>query len=318
MTHAGPRRQGKEPNFFLVGASRSGTTSLWHYLKQHPDVFLPSHPYPKEPSYFCDLAPIWGRPYRDLASYLAGYEAASGQAAIGDASTTYLPSPESPGRIHARYPDARIIILLRNPADRAHSLYALLCQLGFEWITPFERALAAEAERSADVRFKRDNPFWYYAYLYFETGLYAAQIERYLQTFPPAQVKILVWETLARRPRETAQEVYRFLGIDPTFVPEISIQNRSSFPFWVRGQRMITRAWRTHPLKPPSGPPGPLDRLLERASQANLSLGRRRSHALRPSTRVELLRRYAPDILRTGALIGMDLEPWIQGREVSG
>ena len=105
----------------------------------------------------------WGRPYRDLATYLSGYQAATGQAAIGDASTTYLPSPESPARIHARYPDARIVILLRNPADRAHSLYSLLCQLGFEWIAPFERALAAEAERSGDPRFKRDNPFWYYA-----------------------------------------------------------------------------------------------------------------------------------------------------------
>jgi hypothetical protein len=316
VTGAASRRPGREPNFFIVGASRAGTTSLWDYLKQHPDVFFPAHPFPKEPSFFCDLAPVWGRPYRDLDSYLRGFEGARGKRAIGEASTTYLPSPESPGRIHARYPNARIIIILRNPADRAHSLYTLLCQLGFEWITPFERALAEEPVRMSDPGFKHDNPFWYYAYLYFTTGLYADQVERYLTTFPAPQVKVLLFESLHRRPRETAQEVYRFLDVDPTFVPNVTVQNQGSFPFWVRGQRMITRAWRTHPLKAAEGPPGLVDRLLEKASKANLFLGRRRAHGLRPSTRVELLRRYAPDILRTGSLIGTSLDAWVSGREV--
>jgi hypothetical protein len=316
VTDAAPRRPGKEPNFFLVGASRAGTTSLWDYLGQHPDVFFPAHPYPKEPSHFCDVPPIFGTPYRDLSSYLRGFESASGQAAIGEASTTYLPSPESPGRIHARYPDARIIIVLRNPADRAHSLYKLLCQLGFEWITPFERALAVEDARASDPRFRTDNPFWYYAYLYFRTGLYAEQVERWLGTFPAAQVKVLLFESLRNRPRETSQDVYRFLGIDPAFVPKISVQNQGAYPLWVRGQRLLTRVWKTHPLKPPAGPPDIVDRLLGQATKANLLLGRLRRHELRSSTRVDLLRRYASDIVRTGSLIGIDLEPWTHGREV--
>lgn len=317
MSMDSPPRRGSEPNFFLVGASRAGTTSLWDHLRQHPDVFFPAYPYPKEPSYFCDLAPVWGRPYRDLRSYLSGFEGAGGEQAIGDASTTYLPSPEAPARIHARYPNARIIVILRNPADRAHSLYTLLCQLGFEWITPFERALAEEPARRVSSSFMHDNPFWYYAYLYFSSGLYADQVERYLTIFPAPQVKILLFENLRRRPRETAQDVYRFLGIDPAFVPSVSVQNRGSFPSWVAGQRLITRAWRTHPLKASESPPRIADRLLQKAAQANLFLGRLRAHNLRSSTRVELLRRYAPNILRTGSLIGTNLEAWIHGREVS-
>jgi hypothetical protein len=299
-----------------VGASRAGTTSLWDYLKQHPEVYFPAHPYPKEPSHFCDLTPVWGQPFRDVASYLEGYQGVRGEQAIGDASTTYLPSPESSRRIHARYPDARILILLRNPADRAFSLYTLLVQLGFEWITPFERALAEEEVRMSSDRFKHDNPFWYYAYLYFHSGLYADQVERYLTTFPRDRVKIILFERLQHRPRETAQDVYRFLGIDPTFVPHISVQNQGYFPLWPLGQRMITKVWRTHPLKPHRGAPGLRDRLLEKASRANLALGRRRKIRVQPRTRSELLRRYAPDIRRTGSLVELDLEPWIEGREV--
>lgn len=305
-----------EPNFFLVGASRAGTTSLWSYLRQHPDVFFPEFPYPKEPSYFCDLAPVWARGYRDLGSYLRGYSSAGRQSARGDASTTYLPSPESPGRIHARYPDARILVILRNPADRAFSLYTLLCQLGFESITSFERALAEERNRLRSDTFKHDNPFWFGAYLYFSSGLYSEQVARYLTTFPPRQVKILLFENLQRRPRETAQEVYEFLGVDPTFVPEVAVHNRSSFPLSVAAQRLITRAWRSHPLKGSDLPPRWTDRILGRGARANLALGRMRAHRLRPSTRAELLREYAPDIRRTAGLIGTNLDAWIRGDEV--
>jgi hypothetical protein len=307
-----PRR----PTFFMVGASRAGTTSLWDYLGQHPDVFFPPDPFPKEPSHFCDLTPVWAHRYRDVEAYLEGYRGAEGAKALGDASTTYLPSPESPQRIRDRIPDARIIISLRNPADRAFSLYSLLCQLGFEWITPFERALEAEDERLGNEAFARDNPFWYHAYLYFHSGLYAEQVERYLKTFGPEQVKIVLFEAIKRKPVETAQEIFRFLEVDPTFEPSVEVRNQSAFPLSVLAQRAITRVWKTHPMKGSDRPPSLVDRALHVAARANLTLGRRRRQRLAPETRRMLLRRYEADIRRTGSLVGIDLEPWIRGEPV--
>src|SRR5690606_2434860 len=131
------------------------------------------------------------------------------------------------------------------------------------------------------------------------------------------QVKILLFERLQRQPRETLREVYAFLGVDPAFEPDLSIRNRGSFPLSVRGQSLIARAWRAHPMKGSELPPRWSDRLLKRAAHANLALGRWRRHRLEPSTRAELLRRYTADIRRTADLIGADLEPWIRGEEVS-
>lgn len=310
------QRTRKEPNFFVVGASRAGTTSLIHYLGQHPDVFLPSHPHPKEPSHFCDLTPVWARKYRDPDAYLSIFEEVGDEHAVGEGSTTYLPSPESPWRIRARFPMARIVIVLRNPADRAHSLYGLLCQLGFEWIAPFERALREEDARAGSERFKHRNPFWFYAYQYFRSGLYADQVMRFQAALSPERVKVILFEALRRRPVETTQEVYGFLGVDPTFAPEIPVLNQGRTPLSVPLQYAVARAWQAHPMKDPDAAPGLLDPLLRRVARANLRLGRLRPRRLADSTRRELLRRYAADIRRTAALIGQDLEPWIHGEEV--
>ena len=308
---------GPRPNFFLVGASRAGTTSLWTYLDQHPDVFFPSTPFPKEPSHFCDLTPVWAQAYADTDAYLEGYRAANGQIALGDASTTYLPSPEVPARIRERVPDARIIIVLRNPADRAFSLYSLLCQLGFEWIAPFERALEEEERRLGNEEFKHGNPFWYYAYLYFHSGLYGEQVRRYLDAFPPEQVKIVLFDSLRRQPLETARGVFEFLGVDPTFEPAITLENRSMLPLLLGTQNRIARVWKAHPLKGMTEQSSLTDRLCQVGFAANLILGQlRRRRRLDPQTRRELLQRYRDDIRLTGALIGVDLAPWLEGHEV--
>ena len=138
------------PNFFLVGAARAGTTSLWQYLRAHPDIYMPAALQGKEPSFFCDLTPPWARKHRTLDSYLSLFQGAGRRRRIGDASTNYLVSPESPRRIAEQFPDAKILVVLRNPADRAYSLFRLLCYWGLETVTPFEKALAREEQRYID------------------------------------------------------------------------------------------------------------------------------------------------------------------------
>ena len=312
------RPSARQPNFFLVGASRSGTTSLWRYLMQHPDVYLPSADMSaKEPSYFCDDRPVWAARFSTWERYLELFAPATTEHAIGEASTPYLVSPESPGRIRATYPDARVLIVLRNPADRAFSLYRYLCLLGVESVPTFERALAIEDARTLDEAFRTRNPFWYPAYLYFRTGLYSAQVRRYLETFPGDQVHVMLHDDLERDPVGESQAVYRFLGVDPGFTPDAVRYNESAAPFSVVVQHWLGRDWDNHPMHPGQDA-SPWGRLRRRAYQANVRAGRWRRMRLDPGTRTSLLERYREDIAATADLLGRPLDHWLAPRRQEG
>nr|ASV47145.1 sulfotransferase [uncultured bacterium] len=300
----------REPNFFLVGASRAGTTSLWRYLVEHPDIFMPARGMAeKEPSHFCDLAPAWARAYRDAERYRSLFAAANGQTAVGEASTPYLVAPEVPARLRAAYPNARIIIVLRDPAERAFSLYRYLCLLGVEWATSFEQALDLEAERIADEQFKHDNPLWFYLYLYFNSGLYSAQVQRYLDVFPADQVHVVLSDELEQDARGAAGRVYRFLGVDDTFAPNVVRYNESRFPLWIRLQYWLGHDVARHPMEvAPTTLGGHVRR---RAYLANTRLGQFRARAFHTNTRRRLRAAYADDVRLTARLIGKPLDSWL-------
>ena len=168
----------KFPNFFIAGAAKSGTTSLWRYLLQHPDIFMPSDIMYKEPAYFSDIKGM-----KDLNEYLSLFKNVTTEKMIGEASAAYLTSPESPERIREVVPDAKFIIMLRNPIDRAYSLYNWMACNGYEPIEIFEQALEIEeTNRYENESFKNSNPEYYYNYLYFHSGLYSDQIKRFLNS----------------------------------------------------------------------------------------------------------------------------------------
>lgn len=222
-TLGGKPRQ-RLPNFFICGAARSGTTSMWEYLRQHPDIFMPTVFGWKEPSFYCDLYGV-----KDRAFYLSLFAQAGNKKMVGEASTPYLSSPESAGRIHAELPHARIIIVLRNPIERAYSLYKWMCENGYEQIPTFAAALEAEdKERHANESFMRNNGQYYWNFLYFRSGLYHDQVKRYLDTFGAGQVKIFLFEDMTREPGRTVRETFEFLTVDPEFLPAIDIHNPTS------------------------------------------------------------------------------------------
>src|SRR4051794_27348077 len=152
---------GRIPDFFLVGAARSGTTSMWQYLRQHPRLFLPKEMAEKEPSYFC---PTYGM--RNPAQYCALFRDAREDQLVGECSTPYLTSAESAARIHEAVPNARILILLRNPADRAVSLYTWMREHGYETAESLSAALEAEERRVLDPQFARNNGQYLHNFLY--------------------------------------------------------------------------------------------------------------------------------------------------------
>ena len=204
-----------KPNLFIAGAARSGTTSLWQYLKVHPSVFMPEDELMKEPTFFsrnCSLK-------RDLNEYLALFRNAGGNHRwIGEASVAYLTDPESAARIHAFNPDAKIIILLRNPARRAFSLYRWMVQEGYEYASTFDEALKLEEQRVFEKKPSWYKPNYYWGYLYFRSGLYSDQVERYLELFK-SNVLILTFEDFIKDTRASYLQVCSFLGIPPAGVP---------------------------------------------------------------------------------------------------
>jgi hypothetical protein len=306
-----------EPTFFMVGAARAGTTSMYDYLRAHPQIYMPpssSGVAGKEPSFFCDLVPPWATKFRDLDSYLSLYEKGRGYAAVGDGSTNYLVAPESAGRIRERYPHAKILMILRNPVARAHSLYRYICAWGFEDAPTFEKGLAREAGRLNNARFIKEWQLLYHAFLYYHSGLYAEQVARYLSEFPREQVHIVLFDDMKKDLLGTVQGIYRFLGVDPTYEPDLDSRNASTFPLSVKFQSFVSRRWNANPLYPRGAVRGRDKTHYPIAMSINGLLGGYRKERMRPETRRELTQRFAPDIARTAALIGRNLDHWVEAR----
>ena len=164
----------RTPNLFIVGAPKCGTTSLDNYLRQHPDVFMSPK---KEPHYFgSDLyAP---RFIRDWETYRVLFSGATDEAVVGEASVWYLYSQNAAREIHSVCPNAKIIIMLRNPVDQMHSLHSQRLYSGLETIRDFEDALAAEADRKRGQRIPpHAHPVE--GLFYGDVASYAYQVERY-------------------------------------------------------------------------------------------------------------------------------------------
>lgn len=207
------------PNFFLVGAAKAGTTSIYAYLSQHPRVFFPTI---KEPHFFTQVRPAPELRFLIEAiskrtAYLRLYAGAAGHEVIGDASPSYLWHPEVPQRIRAKVPRAKIAIILRDPVERAYSHYLMDFREGAQ-SRPFYEALLEDM--------KRADKGWGVSYLYYELGLYAAQLRRYLDAFKPEQVKVLMFEDFRRDPRVVLRELTGFLGIDPDPVSAIDTSRK--------------------------------------------------------------------------------------------
>ena len=222
------------PNFLIIGAAKAGTNALYHYLRQHPQVYM--SPW-KEPKFFAfeseaDLgfraangrdAPVNASVILDQAEYEDLFvDADDEELARGEASTHYLYVEKSPGRIKALIPDAKLVAVLRNPVERAFSSYQHLVRDDLEPLD-FGAALDAEPQRIAE----------HYAYLYRYTdmGFYSEQLDRYEKTFPENQLCVLLYDDLRSDPEGTCRRIFSFLGVDEDFVPDMSGEyNRSGVP----------------------------------------------------------------------------------------
>lgn len=280
-----PRRHRILPNVILGGVQKSGTTSAHWTLDSHPEIFLP--PRPQELHYFDDEANY----ARGIDWYAKHFRDWNGQKVVAQTSPLYIYLPEVPGRIHAALGDARLVFLLRNPVDRAHSHYWHEVRYGWEDRT-FEQALALEAERLADGAEARRH------YSYVDRGRYADQLDRFRIHFPRERILLILLDDWRADRAAVCERLGAFLDVDPVGFTwsERTRVNRAHLPRWPRGQRLVAR-WRTRIPK--------LARLVDR-----LNLRPRAYPAMKAPTRARLQQLFEPERDRLEREWGLDLSRW--------
>lgn len=219
----------KKPNLFIVGAPKCATSSLYTYLKQHPQIFMSEK---KEPHYFCkdfheESDKFHGSQLcfklRSEREYLDLFKDAKDEKILGEASTKYLYSKVAAKEIHDFNPDAKIIIMLRDPVDFLYSLHAQLVFSADEPIQDFEKALEAESERKAG---NVPNSAVFPSFLFYsEIAGFSEQIQRYYKEFSKENVKVILFDDLKAKPERVYKEALDFLGVDNTFKPQFEIVN---------------------------------------------------------------------------------------------
>lgn len=221
----------KIPNFFVVGAARSGTTSLYNYLKQHPEIYLSPI---KEPNYFAKDVDTskFIKPFRkslkinldkytkdsmkkevhqawikDFKQYIKLFKNVKKEKAIGEISTVYLFSKVASKEIFRFNPNAKIIIILREPVERAFSHYKM----------DFNSKITKESIKELVKKDDNKNAVWGTRSLCLESSEYYKQVKRYLKIFPKKNIKIFFFEDLKKNPEKFVKKVYRFLEVDNSF-----------------------------------------------------------------------------------------------------
>jgi len=308
------------PTFLIIGAAKSGTTSLYQYLGQHPEVYMSPE---KEPHFFAFKdhplnfkgpgdGKIIERTTPSLPEYQKLFEEAEPSMAVGEASPSTLYIPVAASRVAHHLPEARLIAILRNPIDRARSnFYTMLIQ-GREPCSDFETALQKEKARIA----ANWSMFWHYK----QIGFYHAQLSRFYDLFDHSQIHVCLFEEFIDDTVRVVQDIFRFLNVDPTFVPDTSTRHNPS------GQ---PRSWILHWLLQLAGigtkvretlPSALTKEIGERARPIIRQIRRWKKGLIqknleRPSlsdeTRTQLQDVYREDVLHLQDLIDRDLSHWL-------
>lgn len=216
------------PNFLVIGAGRSGTTSVHHYLGQHPDVFLPSN---KAPSYFycCDTPPsedpyqhLVSRNYfvRDFEEYQALFDGVRNERAIGEVSPVYLATRLAAPRIAEQIPRIKLLGMVRNPVERAYARFLGRTRDGLEKRTSFAEIIREEKK----VGLLRDDA----SGTYVASGFVFHFLESYLDLFPRESFCVRLFEDLKSDSEGLVADLFEFLGVDSTFRPSVERHHNPS------------------------------------------------------------------------------------------
>lgn len=294
------------PNFIILGAAKSGTTALYHYLKQHPQIYLSPI---KETEFFAfegeelnfqgpkDLPRL---SITTLEDYQAQFKDVGDETAIGEASPVYLYSSKAPEIIHNYLPDAKLIVILRDPIERAYSQFLMFIRDGREPLQNFMQAVDEEDTRIAQN--------WAWGWHYLQLGLYHQQLKRYFERYPQEQIKIYLYEELKSNSAGVLKDIFDYLEVDDTFIPNTSVKhNISGIP-----QNKLIQSWlyEKNIIKKIVKP------FLPEKLRKDIFIKLKKKQTLRKpelssEVRQPLLPFFQEDILRLQELIGKDLSGWL-------
>ena len=296
----------KLPNFILIGVQKAGTSAVAKSLGEHPEIFMSPM---KEPGFFdfYGLHPNFCGPkdkeaYQyskiHLQEYCQLFHSVTNEIAIGEATTWYLQSEKAPFTIKRHIPNAKLIVILRNPVDRAYSAFMHATRDNREPLQDFKEAFNLESIRVTQN--------WGYMWRYKSMGLYSMALKRYLSVFDKNQIKIFLYEDLCNQPQIIYRDIFNFLGVNNDFVPYYDARyNISGVPKSrvlddvVRGKSKFKRLFKYIP-KTIKKPIANYLRI-KNMSKINLSI----------ETRKELIKFFEEDILEVQELINRDLSQWL-------
>lgn len=270
---------GTLPTFLVIGAQKSATTSLIHYLSGHPDVFALT-----EEVHFFDR-----HHDRGIGWYRERFSGGEDAAAVGESTPEYMYFSDVPPRMARYLPHAHLVAILRDPIDRAYSQYWHNRTRGHEPLT-FSEALDREEERLAGANRETRS-----RYSYADRGRYLRQLQRVCEHFHRDALLVVLYEDLRDRRVETVGSVFRFLGVDDRVVPQEIDRERNRFVTF-RSQRL---------RRPIRRLPPPLRRV---ASRLNIRYGTYPS--LVPEDRAALGARFAEDNAALASWLERDLPAW--------
>lgn len=286
------------PNFLIIGAQKAGTTALYYYLRQHPQIYMSRE---KEAHFFSheneELNFSGSRrnltiPITGIEDYRKLFQEVSSEIAIGEASPSYIYIPKALERIQYYIPDTKLIAILRNPTDRAYSNFLHCVRNGCEPLTNFKQAIQAEKARIGDPRLH-----------YIQKGFYYIQLKRFFDRFERKQIKVYLYEDLQNNPVSVLQDIFQFLGVDNEFLPDVSSKyNVSGIPKNKTLQVLMTGLT-------------PISTRLKPFLPAKLRQSIRERILMKPElvleVRRQLIQVYQEDILKLQNIIQRDLSKWL-------
>lgn len=297
------------PNFLIIGAAKAGTTTMWHQLGQHPQIYMSPH---KEPRYFA----LCGRPVdfrgpgdttrfhfvTEYAQYEALFDGVKKETAIGEASPWYLYVPSAAPAIKELLPDVKLIAILREPVERAFSNYLHAVREGLEPLRTFHEAMDAEESR---IR-----AGWSPRFHYKQKGLYFRQLSHYLKFFDRNQIWVGLYDDLLQTPALFFSDLFSFLDVDPEF--KIDVRRRLNVS-WVPRSRTLGRVLKegnsltrmTRRVVP--------EPIRQRVKNLFVAINEKRKPALSPDDRRRFRPEYEEDVRQLEGFLGLSLERWRNG-----
>jgi hypothetical protein len=288
----------KMPNFFIVGTPKAGTTSLYYYLDEHPEIYMSPI---KETNYFSQKdIKAQGLYYNEEhintpEDYAAQFRDVANEKAIGEASVSYLFYPDVAERIKEFNPEAKIIMVLRNPLDRGFSHYLMDKRLGFIK-SSLEDIVYDEGKTPALELFYQQ---------YISLGCYYAQVKRYLDAFGSNQVKVFFYEDIIKNIDGTVKEIYSFLGVDNAYNAAVDQKHNV---FLAPKNSFIEKLYALKSFRTMA------KKLLGenvRKKVKNIFFIKEKKPVLSSALKAKMNELFREDILKTAELLNKDLSKWL-------